>query len=341
MTLAVIVDGIQFLKTLTAKKIINGLLLRTSYLISKISNNYIHWGTLESLSIEPTNLCNLKCPECPSGNNKMLRPRLFISENNFDHTIRQVSECLTYLQLFFQGEPLMHPKIYNYIKKSTTKKIYTSISTNGQFLSLENSTKIVQSGLHRIIVSIDGATQQVYEKYRVGGDLTLAKNGIKNLIAERKRLKSKTPYIIMQFVVLAYNEHQITEIKALAQTLNADKLQLKSAQISDTKEKASLVPKKAKYSRYIKNSDGNFSLKRNRKFKCKRVWFGSVISANNELLPCCFDKDANHSYAELSKVDIKYAWKGILAKDFRIKVWNNHNSIDICKNCSEGLWRKP
>jgi len=332
-----LIDAIVFFKTLTLKKIINGLLLRLSYFVSKAFGIYIHWGQIESLSIEPTNLCNLKCPECPSGNNSMTRSRIFLSKTNFESTINEVSNHLSYLQLFFQGEPFLHPKIFEYINHASRKGIYTSISTNGQFLSIDNCEKIIKSGLHRLIISIDGVTQEIYEKYRVGGSLDIVVSGINELVTLKKSLNSKTPFIIMQFVVFATNEHQILEVQKLASKLHVDKLEIKTAQIENFELGNSLIPANKKYSRYHTNIDGKFQLNRKPNFKCKRIWNGAVITADNRLLPCCFDKNAEYSYNQPADSNIQNKWKGAKAQSFRKQVWGNDNTIQICKNCTEGL----
>ncbi len=330
-------DAFVFFKTITLKKLFNGLLLRLSYLISKNFGVYIHWGKPESLSIEPTNLCNLKCPECPSGNNGLTRPLLFLDTNNFYSIINEVYNHLSYLQLFFQGEPFLHPKVYDFINFAAKKGIYTSTSTNGHFLTPDNCNKIIKSGLHRIIISVDGTTQEVYEKYRVGGNLNLVTSGITNLINSKKKLKSRTPYVIMQFVVFGTNEHQIPDIKKLAKSLNVDKLQLKTAQIDDFKHGNPLIPKNKKYSRYIQAKNGIYKLNKKNNFKCWRIWNGAVITADDNLLPCCFDKDAGYPYGNLKNSTIQSGWKGKNAQLFRKHVWGKNNDIDICKNCSEGL----
>ncbi len=334
---ASIFDAYVFIKTITLKKVLNGFLLRISYLISKSLGIYIHLGKPESLSIEPTNYCNLNCPECHSGNNGMTRPRLYLSTNDYKNIINGVSGYLSYLQLFFQGEPFIHPNIFDFIKYAAKKSIYTSISTNGHFLDAANCNKIVNSGLHRIIISVDGATQKVYEKYRVGGSLNLVTTGIKNIIDAKKKLKSLTPYIIMQFVVFSTNEHQIPDIKKLAKSLNVDKIELKTAQINNFKNGNPLIPKNRKYSRYQQGKNGIYILNKKKNFKCWRIWNSAVITADNQLLPCCFDKDAGYSYGKLNIKPLHSSWKSKSAQLFRKQVWSKNSSIDICKNCSEGL----
>jgi MoaA/NifB/PqqE/SkfB family radical SAM enzyme len=267
----------------------------------------------------------------------MTRPRLYLAKKDFENTINQVAHHLSYLQLFFQGEPFLHPKIFEYIVFAKERNVYTSISTNGQFLSEINCNKIVNSGLHRLIISLDGITQEVYEKYRVGGSMALVLSGLNNLLEAKKKLKSYTPYVILQFVVFSTNEHQIEGVKNLAKTLRVDKLQIKTAQIDNFRKGNVLIPTNKKYSRYIEKESGMFALKRKANFKCWRVWNGSVLSAENQLLPCCFDKNAAYAYNSEESTSLQTNWKGDKARLFRKRVWSKDSEIEMCKNCTEGL----
>jgi radical SAM protein with 4Fe4S-binding SPASM domain len=330
-------DTCQFLRTISWAKLWNGFLLRLSYVISLASGRFIRWGKPEFLSVEPTNLCNLKCPECPSGNNAMQRPRLFLSEKNYQDLIDKTKKQLAFLQLYFQGEPFLHPKIYDFIAYATRNNIYTATSTNGQFLTYENCLKIVDSGLHRLVVSMDGTTQETYEKYRVGGSLDLVLKGL-GFLQQAKKIRGRhTPHIIVQFVVFKTNEHQIPELKTWAKGLPGITLQLKSAQLEPFAEGHELMPTNTKYLRYTKTTSGVYVLKRKNNFKCQRVWKGAVVAANNQLLPCCFDKDADHSLGNLSADTLNKVWKAPETLQFIHKVWQHHASIEMCKNCTEGI----
>lgn len=329
-------EAVVFIQSLTAKKILNSILLRTSYLLSKRFKMHYHWGKPEFLTIEPTNLCNLKCPECPSGNNQMTRSRLFLSESNYLQCIEEFGEYLINLQLFFQGEPFIHPKIFDFISQATNHGIYTSTSTNGHFLTEVNCNKIVNSGLKRLIISVDGASQATYEKYRVGGSLDTVLRGIDNMVEARNKAGMHYPTIIIQFVVFKTNEHEILAIKKLAKKANVDRLELKSAQIDQFEKGNKLIPTLNRYSRYIKVKEGVFKLKRKDGFKCKRIWNGAVISAQGQMLPCCFDKNADYAYDSENNAS-QFTWKTERAKLFRKQVWHNSNQIKMCQNCSEGL----
>jgi MoaA/NifB/PqqE/SkfB family radical SAM enzyme len=124
-----------------------------------------------SLAIEPTTSCNLRCPQCPSGLRSFTRETGIINEDFFKTTIDALYKELFYLTFYFQGEPYLHPDFTKMVAYASAKGIYTATSTNAHFLSNENAKKTVESGLDRLIISIDGATQEAYESYRIGGSL--------------------------------------------------------------------------------------------------------------------------------------------------------------------------
>jgi MoaA/NifB/PqqE/SkfB family radical SAM enzyme len=335
--MATIRDAIVFLKTLTLNKLFNGFLLRASYRLSILFQKQIHWGNPEFLSIEPTSLCNLHCPGCPSGNNTLDRNRTFLSLASYKSIIDQGQKHLSYLQLFFQGEPLLHPKFVKMAEYAVKSNIYTSTSTNGLLLTREKAKEIVKSGLQRIIVSMDGTTQETYEKYRVGGNIEQVKKGIENLVQAKKELGSNTPFLILQLVVFKWNEHQVEEIQTLGKTLKVDKVELKTAQLYPFENGNAQMPENKKYSRYKAAGKGKFILDRKNKFYCKRIWTGGVITAEKELLPCCFDKSAKHSYGIVGDKTIALAFHSSKARTLRTQVWKNSAMPEMCKNCSEGL----
>src|SRR5512145_1377052 len=64
----------QLLKALTLKRIWNVLQASTSFLLSAVAKRHLVWGVPPVLTIEPTNICNLRCPLCVTGNGSMERP---------------------------------------------------------------------------------------------------------------------------------------------------------------------------------------------------------------------------------------------------------------------------
>jgi radical SAM protein with 4Fe4S-binding SPASM domain len=215
------------------------------------------------------------------------------------------------------------------------KKIYTATSTNAHFLTDTLARKTVESGLDRLIISLDGLDQETYEKYRVGGNLSKVIEGTRNLVRWKKELNSTTPFIIMQFIVFRTNEHQLGEVRKLARELGVDKLELKTAQVYDYKGGNPLIPLNEKYSRYKPLKNGFFKIDNPLNNHCFRMWRGCVITWDGLVVPCCFDKDAEHRLGDLKKQPFRDIWKGKAYDEFRRKLFSAREEIDICRNCTE------
>jgi MoaA/NifB/PqqE/SkfB family radical SAM enzyme len=153
-------DGLNFLSKLTWWRGVNAFQVISSYILSKITQKPYHWGSPISISFEPTTSCNLRCPECPSGLRSFTRPTGMLPDNLFKKTIDELHQKLLYLIFYFQGEPYLHPRFLDLVKYASAKGIYTATSTNAHFLNESNARQTVTSGLDRIIISIDGATQE-------------------------------------------------------------------------------------------------------------------------------------------------------------------------------------
>jgi radical SAM protein with 4Fe4S-binding SPASM domain len=235
---------------------------------------------------------------------------------------------------YFQGEPLLNKNFENYISYAKLYNIYTITSTNGQLIDKNIAFNIIKSGLDRIIISIDGTTQEVYEKYRKGGSLLKSIEAIKFLKEAKTELKSKTPCIEAQFIVFRFNEHQIDEFKQLAPIWGADKISIKSAQIYSPNENSEIIPTINKYSRYHKINN-EWKIKKDFSKACFRAWYGMVISADGNILPCCFDKQEKHAYGNINEDKVENIWKNKKANKFRKTLLNNRQSFDICCNCNE------
>ena len=216
------------------------------------------------------------------------------------------------------------------------KNIFTITSTNAHFLSPEVARKTVLSGLDRLIISIDGTTQEVYEQYRKAGKLANVLEGTKNMVAARKSLGVSHPEIFFQFLVVKPNEHQMEEVKVLAKSLEVDGVLFKSAQVNDFENGNPLIPSLSRFSRYKEVGSGKFEIKNKLKNQCWKLWHGSVITWNGLVVPCCFDKDAKYVMGNLHEHSFKEIWSKNAFLSFRRQLVNNRKKIDICQNCTEG-----
>jgi radical SAM protein with 4Fe4S-binding SPASM domain len=331
-------DTLNLMSKLTPRRLWNMAKVWTSYQLSRFTGRPIQWGLPISISFEPTTSCNLRCPECPSGLRQFTRPTGMLQQDFFRQTIDDIHRELLYLIFYFQGEPYLNPHFLEMVQYAHQKGIYTATSTNAHYLTDEKARKTVESGLDRLIISIDGTTQEVYANYRVGGKLDKVLEGARNIVKWKKALNSKTPFVFFQFLVVKPNEHQLEEIKQLAAEIGVDQVRFKTAQVYDYENDPNgLIPTQEKYSRYKRKKDGTMQVKSGLKNRCWRLWSGNVITWDGLVVPCCFDKDAMHQLGNMKMQSFKDIWQNDNYKQFRKELMTSRKNIDICSNCSEGL----
>ena len=329
-------DHINLFSKLSFRRIVNAIQVRWSFYYSKWSKTPKGISFPISITIEPTTACNLGCPECPSGLKIFSRPEGNLKQEFYQKIIDQVHQKTFYLNFYFQGEPYINPNFLEMVKYANNKKMYTATSTNAHFLNEENAKKTIESGLSRLTISIDGTTQETYESYRATGSLEKVIEGTKNVVKWKKELKSKTPYLIFQFLVVKPNEHQIEDAKKLATELGVDEIRFKTAQVYDYKNGNKLIPTIEKYARYKKLADGTYRLKNKLLNECWRMWSSCVITWDGKIVPCCFDKDATHQLGDIQQATLQQIWKSAPYTNFRKALLTDRQNIDICKNCTEG-----
>ncbi|HCV50197.1 SPASM domain-containing protein [Saprospiraceae bacterium] len=329
-------DVLNFVSKLTLRRLLNVGKLLSSYYVTKWTSKATQWGLPMTISIEPTTACNLRCPECPSGLRAFSRPTGNLKQDFFRKTIDELHKQLIYLIFYFQGEPYINPGFLDMVKYAKDKGIYTITSTNGHFLNDVNAKKTIESGLDRMIISVDGTTQETYENYRKEGNLESVLQGARNIVKWKKEMNSATPHTIFQFLVVKPNEHQIDEIYKIAEEIGIDEVKLKTAQVYEYEQGNDLIPTIEKYSRYKKNTDGTYSVKNKLLNHCWKLWHACVITWDGLVVPCCFDKDAQHRLGDMKDKPFQEIWQGEDYDKFRKQLLKGRDQIDICKNCTEG-----
>ena len=270
------------------------------------------------------------------GLKQFTRPTGKLDLDLHDRILNEVAKSVFYINYYFQGEPFLHPDFLKLIKAAKSKRIYTATSTNAHFITEKTAKDIVASGLDRLIISIDGLTQETYENYRVNGQLDKVIEGTKNMVEAKRSAHSKTPQLIFQFLAVNQNEHEIPAVFKLGKEMGIDEVRIKSAQLYDYVNGNPLMPENEKYARYKKQSDGTYKLKYKTGNHCWRMWSSSVFTWDGKVVPCCFDKDAQHVLGGMNDNSFKEIWESDKYNAFRQAILTSRNEIDICKNCSEG-----
>ncbi len=314
----------------------NLLLVGLSYQLSVSRKRSIVWGRPYTLTIEPTNRCNLKCPECPSGNGAMVRPLGMMDFDRFRAIVDAVHSDVFYLQLFFQGEPFINNRLVDMIAYARSRRMYVSISTNAHYLRREVVDALLDAGLDRLIISIDGMTQEVYEEYRVGGSLSKVHEALANLDAARAARGWRAPLeLTLQLLVTRQNEAQLPQLQALARQHRAA-VSLKTMQVYSIEGAERFLPRDERFSRY-RVIDGELRTRNAQHNRCVRLWERSVITWDGVVVPCCFDKDAEYPLGTINDRSFDDVWQSPAYHAFRNRVLSDRREIPMCSNCTEGL----
>ena len=250
----------------------------------------------------------------------------------FHRVLEEVAPYAHTMQFYFQGEPLLNKDLPRMIREAHEAGLYTIVSTNAQALTPATAQALVEAGLDRIIVSMDGLTQETYGAYRVGGDVEKAKAALRYLREAKNQspmTNHQSPIIELQCLRLKSNEHEWEELKRVYRSLGADRLVFKTAQLYDYRHGHPLMLE-GRWSRYSKGADGLYHRKRLPK-RCLRVWSGCVITTSGDVLPCCYDKAHTHAYGNIMDAPMRELFGNSASIAFRRAAI--HEQPQICQEC--------
>jgi len=333
-TSAILNNARLYLKSLSIPRLLNLLKLACGFFLSRIVGKPVCIAHPFALSVEPSGHCQLKCPECPTGAAVLSRKKGNMNIELFNKIIGETEKYTFYLNLYFQGEPLLHPQIEKFIEKANKNLIYTTISTNAQLLDDKMCRKLITSGLSRIVISLDGFSQEIYETYRRGGKAEAVKNGILKLIKARKMAGAYSPIIIVQTLAFDHNKHEIPTIRKWCKEVGVDKLEIKTAQMNEFGD-GTVQPAREK-SRYQNSSEKRYTIPGHSYNHCWRQWSSAVITWNGLMVPCCYHKDAEHILGHTSIDTFSDKIKSPESYAFKQSILSNRNGIEMCRDCPEG-----
>ena len=319
-------DRIRLLSRLSLKRVVNYLKIITSYNLSRLMSTVLVWGGPFALHFETSAICNLRCPECIAGQGKLKRTQKLTDPEMVKEKLIEHGKTAFYSNLYFQGEPFLHPKLASIIALVHTHGLYTVISTNGHFLSRQNCRMLIESGLDRLIVSLDGPDSESYSQYRVNGDFEKVVAGIKCLVETREKMNTRHPLVVVQQLVNKTNENRLKETFALVKSTGADVLELKSMQIYTEEGRHTLAPAGEKFNRYKGKKQANEK-------GCFRLWSNAVFSSDGQMILCCYDKIPGYN-TDGGTENKSNAWKSARMNAFRRRLLIGENLPEICQNCN-------
>lgn len=262
------------------------------------------------IQIEPTNVCNLRCPLCPSGNRTMARAAGFMEMSVFRQVLDELEGSLLAVMLYSWGEPLLHPQFAEMVKICSERRLVSMTSTNGNALStLDQALALVDAGLGYLVVAIDGSTQELYGKYRHGGNLEAAKQCLR-LVEQAKAIRrSAYPYTNFRAVVGSHNENDIAELEKLARGLGANMFSCKTiGSLIDSPRFGSYVADQEKHRRFYSGHQADVDSPQPPccpfPFRQPTVfWDGTVVA-------CEFDYHLSRPLGKIGKSSLRGMWNG-------------------------------
>lgn len=295
------------------------------------------------LGIETGNICNLKCPLCPTGINDQSMKKGFMNLIFFKKIIDQLKDVLLYVDLYSWGEPLLNPdfvSMVEYIKK-VNSCIRVTTSTNLNIQDDRLLSAIVHSGIDEVIVSGDGITQETYSKYRVGGDYNLLMRNMKFMLSVREPADSKFK-LIWNFLVFKHNEHEIGGAKKISDSLGVElrigkmrtfmKDEILRPHGESIKKYKDWIPDNLKYSAYDKEKEITKVTVRT----CKKPWQEITINWDGRVFPCCAVYGDGYSFGKLEASSIAQIWNNQMYIDARKEIIGkgrtNKTICGICKS---------
>lgn len=319
-----LLGGYVFTWNITPRRFLNLCLVAFQHLISKNSSVI---GYPIYLIIDPSSICSLRCPLCPTGQRRKERTKGMMSFSNFKRIIDELGSYVYNIDLFSWGEPLLNQEVYDMIQYAHRRRVKVKISSHLNLLDEDKAERLVKSGLDSLIVSLDGASQETYQRYMVGGDFNLAIKNLKILIQKKEYLKSPTPHIMWKFFVMKQNEHELTNARRIAIELGVDEFQPSAIHGDIGFEPFWTREKKIERCREWLPDDPKYGLSAMK--PCDFLWLGAAINWNGSVSPCCL------YYPE------KYDFGNMFNEGGFKRIWNNKKYRAARRIVREGKSNSP
>ena len=280
-----------------------------------------------NVDIEVTDACNLKCIMCVHGTTGV--PDTDMLDISFGKQMidQAAAGGVQSVKFNWRGEPALHKGLEDLIRYAKSKGILeVQINTNGIPYTEERIEHIIDAGLDRVIVSMDGTNKETYEHIRVGAKFEKLMRNIKLFHDIRTRKGQAKPFIRIQMVRMQDNHEQVDELQEMWKGI-ADDIAVKD--VTDRGQGGHL------------NMGDQVSIGRRR---CNQPWQRMIVARDGMVYPCCSDWYCTYPIGDAKKQSLKEIWTGKPMEDLRnLNRAGRLNDTDPCKNCfvtSSYEWRK-
>ena len=301
--------------------------------VSMVRKAPVILGRPVNITIEPTNLCNLRCPVCETGAGTLGRADGHMSFDHFKTIVDKVAPHTNTLMFYFMGEPFLNKQAYSMISYAKGLGIpYITTSTNGDAI---NPEKLVTCGLDEISFQIGGMTQATHEVYRINSNIDRVTENLRETIRLKKALNSKIR-ILVGFILMKHNEHELEEFHRFVKEIGADDANVIDACVRTMEQGHAYLPSDTTNWYYDVEAfrRGILRPKHVPANECPWIYYSMAIHVNGDVVPCCRDTTGKVIVGNLLKQDLDAVWNGEPFQAFRKKLHSDQAGISICKLCS-------
>lgn len=284
------------------------------------------------LTVEPTNICNLRCPVCETGAGILGRPKGYMSLDSFKRILDKVGEQVNTLLFYYMGEPFLNKDAYSMIRYATDRGIYVSACTNGEILDIDG---LVKSNLSEISFQIGGLTQTTHEVYRVGGNLDKTIDNLRVAISLKKDGLISTK-IQVGFILMKHNEHEAEQAKKELKEMGADEVLIISPCVRTIEQGKQFMPTEDKYWIYDRETfdRGTLIPRKVPHNRCWWIYYSTVVLWDGRIVPCCRDTHGNYVMGNLLEQNMNEIWNGEKYRSFRYAISVQQRKLPLCRLCS-------
>lgn len=338
-------EGILYHCPLTLRK-------RHNLALQQINKRLLHRREIalpNILHVGVTTLCNLRCPGCPTGTKALGRKGEHLDMEVYRRTVDELRSTLMFMLFWDWGEPLMHPNLAEMIAHAKRSKIKTVISTSGTIRNSQAEIdRLVAASPDVVIVCVDGATQETYSTYRVGGELNDALNTLRRLDNAKQRFKSKYPVVEFRSLATKYTEDQMPRLLEMAEDVGAENFSVKTLRPYDYRGRDidnELVPIKSELARYAYENDGqrdsaNRVAAYSGELTCGKPLYAPTLNSDGNIAFCSYAKDADEKFGDVSESSFRKIWQSRSSAKKRIAFLEN-GGTNACETCYFRTENKP
>ena len=280
--------------------------------------------------IDVTNLCNLRCPVCPV-TVAMNRTRGMMSLDTFklivDDLARNGAKPAIYFN--FSGEPTLNPDLPEMVAYAAGYGHETFISTNATKVDRRLAERLIEAGLSRINLCLDGFSREAQESYRVRSNFEQVKANIEGFAEARRRLNKPHPELVLQTLLTAASEGQVDDMIAWATRIGLDQVRFKTFSLGSYTD----AETRARFAHFLptKKAWRRTQSGRQRSF-CTFPLHQSVVFWNGDLGLCCIDYDQMVRLPNIEDIGFVAA----LRSDRVARARRNGflKRFDVCRSCS-------